>query len=351
MKNVFLPIGMEMASVLQRARGRLWKRPARNSAQDCSGPPASCADAVDFRALVEQSVDMICQVRQTSGGHVKYVYVSPSSTEIVGWTPEEMKDGTHTMIYPPASLATIRDAGKQLVAGAASTVVTIQAIHKDGHAIWLENRVRKLTDDGNGNCMVVVCMRDATERKLLQDQLASLVLVDALTGVGNRRAFDSALDREWQQMVQRESALSLLLIDVDYFKQINDTYGHQVGDDCIRLVAQKISQLLNRPEAFVARYGGDEMAVLLPGIDESAASELGTALCRGVESSALLPIDTTVGARPLTISCGGSTATAKLYNSRSAMARVPAELIAAADRALYTAKRQGRNQAAVAAFA
>ena len=105
--------------------------------------------------------------------------------------------------------------------------------------------------------------------------------MDALTGVGNRRAFDVALNREWQHALARQSALSLLLIDVDFFKQINDTHGHQIGDECIRLVAQKVGEILARPEAFVARYGGDELAVLLPGIDAREAHDLGSALCQG----------------------------------------------------------------------
>ena len=312
-----------------------------------SGPPP-----VNFQKLVEQSVDMICQVRQMAGGRMRYEYVSPSAIEIVGWTAEEMKDLTHSVLYPATSLAVIREAGKRLIAGAPSTVVTVEAIRKDGRRIWVENRVRTLNDDGQGNRTVVVCMRDITERKLMQDQLASLVLVDALTGVGNRRAFDAALDREWQRAVERHSALSLMLIDVDFFKKINDTYGHQVGDECIRLVAQKLCQLLERSKAFVARYGGDELAVLLPGIDKSEASDLGNGLCREIAADTLLPTGDIPTAQRLTISCGVSTATGGSDSPpRRHTTQMPAGLIAAADRALYDAKCLGRNRAAVADLA
>ena len=286
--------------------------------------------------LVEQSVDVIFQVSHSDGQALHYDYVSPSVFEVLGWTVNEMKHVTHSMVYPPAALATIREAGVRLIAGAPSTVVTLEAIRKDGRHIWVENRVSMLKDK-NGANKTVVCMRDVTERKLLQDQLAQLVLVDALTGVGNRRAFDSALDREWKQAVDQKSALSLMLIDVDHFKQINDTYGHQVGDECIRRVAKKIAELLNRPEAFVARYGGDELAVLLPGISESHAREMGDGLCRGIAGAALLPLDGAFSAGRVTISCGASTALAPRDGSR----RMPAGLIAAADRALYAAKSLG----------
>ena len=292
---------------------------------------------------------MICQVKQRADGSMQYVYVSPSAAEIVGWTAEEMHTVKHSMLYPPASLVTIREAGRRLDAGASSTIVTVEAVRKDGRHIWLENRVRTLTVDGLGNRTVVVCMRDITDRKLLQDQLANLVLVDALTGVGNRRAFDAALEREWQHALERQSALSLLLIDVDFFKQINDTHGHQVGDACIRLVAQKVGQLLNRPEAFVARYGGDELAVLLPGIDAMEAHNLGKGLCCGIAAAALIPTGDTLETKPLTISCGASTAIVQKDGLPvRSVAQMPAGLVAAADRALYAAKYLGRNRAAVA---
>ena len=307
---------------------------------------------VSFRALVEQSVDMICQVKQFADGSMHYAYVSPSAVEIVGWTAEEMKDVTHSMLYPPASLALILEARKRLDAGALSTVVTVEAVRKDGRHIWLENRVRTLTVDDSGQRTVVVCMRDITERKLMQDQLASLVLVDALTGVGNRRAFDVALNREWQHALARQSALSLLLIDVDFFKQINDTHGHQIGDECIRLVAQKVGEILARPEAFVARYGGDELAVLLPGIDAREAHDLGSALCQGIANATLIPASNVRRTRSLTISCGASTATVEKDGIRmSSLTAMPSGLIAAADRALYTAKYLGRNRVAAAELA
>ena len=330
---------------LLRAKWRPWGRRKRQSVRGCSRSDTLRPAAVNFQALVEQSVDMICQVKQMAGGHMQYEYVSPSAVEVVGWTAEEMKALTHSALYPPASLAVIKEAGQQLVAGAPSTVVTVEAIRKDGRRIWVENRVRTLMEDGYGSRTVVVCMRDITDRKLLQDQLASLVLVDALTGVGNRRAFDATLDREWQHARERQSALSLLLIDVDFFKKINDTHGHQVGDQCIRLVAQKLCQLLDRPEAFVARYGGDELAVLLPGVDKYKAHDLGNGLCRGIEAAALLPKGDARNAQRVTISCGVS---AVLGQRDLDVIQMPAGLIAAADRALYTAKCLGRNRAAVA---
>ncbi len=295
---------------------------------------------------------MICQVRQRRDGSMKYIYVSPSSVEVVGWTALEMNEVTHSMLYPPASLAAIGEAAKRLNAGASSTVVTVEAIRKDGRHIWLENRVRTLMEDGHGNRTVVVCMRDITERKLLQDQLASLVLVDALTSVGNRRAFDAKLDREWRHALAQRSPLSLLLIDVDYFKQINDTHGHLVGDECLRLVAQKVCQLMDRPEAFVARYGGDELAVLLVGIDAGEANDLAHGLCRGIAAATLAAPGDALHEERVTISCGASTARVQVDGTPMRfLTEMPASLVAAADRALYAAKYQGRNRAVLAEMA
>ncbi len=326
----------------KRTEGRL--APGRAPSRTFTSAP------VNFQTLVEQSVDMIWQVKHLADGSMEYEYMSPSTAEVTGWTADEMRYVPPDMLYPPASLASIGEAGMQLAAGAASAMVTVEAIRKDGRHIWLENRVCTLKVDPDGSRTVVVCMRDVTDRKLLQDQLASLVLVDALTGVGNRRAFDSTLDREWQRALQRQSALSLLLIDVDHFKTINDRHGHQVGDECLRMVAQKVCQLLNRPETFVARYGGDELAVLLPGVDMTEARDLSDGLCRGIEASILLPADQRCA--QVTISCGASTVLGVPEGVvKRSLSYMPAALVAAADRALYSAKNLGRNRAAIAEVA
>ncbi len=156
-------------------------------------------------------------------------------------------------------------------------------------------------------------------------RLQRLSMIDALTGVDNRRRFDEALDREWRRSARSGAPLSLLMIDVDRFKEFNDTRGHQAGDDCLRTVAGVLRECLVRAGDVVARYGGEEFAVLLPDSDGEGAARTAERLRARVAQGA-----------PVTISIGVATTVA----SRDTSA---AHLVAAADDALYEAKRRGRN--------
>ena len=294
---------------------------------------------VNFRALVEQSVDVVCQVKQIHGGAMHYQYVSPSVTEVLGWTAQEMQTVTHDMIYPPASLVVIREAGKRLVEGTPTTVVTVEAIRKDGRHIWLENRVRVLSDEGEGNRTVVVCMRDITERKLMQDKLAQLMMIDALTGIGNRRAFDAALKREWTRAGQTSSPLSLVMVDVDHFKRLNDTFGHQRGDECLRRIAEEIDRLGQEHRALVSRYGGEEMAMLLPEVGSAQAERIAREVCRRTQALGMSNPAPNHD-RVVTVSCGVAT----YYAGTGGKILHAAELLSEADQALYQAKKNGRNR-------
>jgi diguanylate cyclase (GGDEF)-like protein len=106
---------------------------------------------------------------------------------------------------------------------------------------------------------LVVVMRDITERKILEDRLASFAMTDGLTGLSNRRSFDEVLDSEWKRTLREGPQISLLLLDLDHFKQFNDEYGHQVGDDCLRAVAATLKGAV-RVTDIAARYGGEEPA-------------------------------------------------------------------------------------------
>jgi diguanylate cyclase (GGDEF)-like protein len=240
-------------------------------------------------------------------------------------------------IYTKDSLAIIQSDVEKLVRRQTS-VVTLEAIRKDGCHVWLENKVRLLAND-NGKLQVIICTRDITQRKLLEDRLAQLALLDGLTGIYNRRAFDEAMRREWKRMERAGSALSLLLLDVDHFKRFNDTYGHQAGDDCLRAIADAISRTVKRPEDMVSRYGGEEFAVLLPATPMAGAEVLGQRLCSAIAELNIPHSTNHCGGCVVTISCGVATANGRRKNP-DCMAEA---LLVAADCALYKAKHQGRN--------
>lgn len=166
-------------------------------------------------------------------------------------------------------------------------------------------------------------------------QLREMALHDGLTGLGNRRQFDSALEDEFRRAARDASPLALLMIDVDHFKLFNDTYGHQAGDDCLRAVAAAIDGAAKRPADLAVRYGGEEFAVLLPGTDESGGLAVAEAVHRNVARLGIPHAGSPQGA--VTASVGVAAALVADGSSR------PDKLVRAADRALYEAKASGRN--------
>lgn len=167
--------------------------------------------------------------------------------------------------------------------------------------------------------------------------LTDLAERDGLTGVANRRAFDAALDRASRRAVRMDSELSLLMIDLDWFKLLNDTSGHLAGDDALRAAAATLSGTVRRPYDLVARYGGEEFAVILPDTGMVGARHVAGTI-QAVLRLAAIPHPASPYQR-LTASIGAATAT-------GAEAR-PEFLIAEADAALYAAKRGGRNRIVV----
>ncbi|WP_374580809.1 diguanylate cyclase domain-containing protein [Pseudoduganella sp.] len=178
----------------------------------------------------------------------------------------------------------------------------------------------------------------------LQAALASLDTLankDGLTGLANRRAFDEQFAVEVARHRRQQSALGVALVDVDHFKLYNDHYGHQLGDECLRRVAQALAQCTRRPGELVARYGGEEFVVLLPNTTADEMQRYGQWICSQV-ASLQLPHAASPVASQVTISVG-------LVSAVPGPQAAPGQLLELADRALYEAKRNGRNRSAMAA--
>jgi diguanylate cyclase (GGDEF)-like protein len=170
--------------------------------------------------------------------------------------------------------------------------------------------------------------------------LTRLSAVDGLTRVANRRIFDEALEKEWARAVRTNTAMSVIMVDIDLFKAHNDTYGHQAGDECLRLVAAVLKDTAKRPGDLVARYGGEEFGIVLPGVDGRGAMVVAEKMRRAVEGLKLPHINSITG-RDVTISLGVATA----FPARGGYTH---DLVASADAALYQAKAVGRNQVILA---
>ncbi|HEY9862042.1 MAG TPA: PleD family two-component system response regulator [Candidatus Obscuribacterales bacterium] len=166
--------------------------------------------------------------------------------------------------------------------------------------------------------------------------LQRLASVDGLTQLANRRCFDEHLYQQWQRLTREQAPLSLILCDIDCFKSYNDTYGHQVGDNCLHQVAKTISSCAKRPTDLAARYGGEEFALILPNTESSGGIKVAQDIQFKVRTLQLPHISSQVS-DCVTLSLGIATMIPPVNSN-------PSTLVTAADKALYQAKAAGRNQ-------
>ena len=170
--------------------------------------------------------------------------------------------------------------------------------------------------------------------ELRTEELRQLSMRDGLTGIANRRSFDERVAVELRRARRSHAPLSLLMMDIDHFKQYNDHYGHFAGDECIKAVTSALTVAVSRTSDLVARYGGDEFAILLPETDAAAAAQVAESCLRAVTELCIPHGNSPVG-EFISISIGGCTLA-------GAAEATPATLITRADQALYQAKREGR---------
>ncbi len=170
-----------------------------------------------------------------------------------------------------------------------------------------------------------------------RERLLQLAATDALTGLANRRTFDETLAREWARCARSERPLSLLMLDVDFFKLYNDAYGHVAGDRCLQRVARAIASCVKRPGDVACRYGGEEFAVILPETAPGDAMRVAQQICDAVRSEQIAHQGSSLGYATVSIGCAG-------VEPQSGVDH--AALTTAADEQLYRAKEHGRNRAA-----
>jgi len=198
----------------------------------------------------------------------------------------------------------------------------------------------------HSNAYVVQLQRDEAYRALRKSQqelmesnleLQRLTNVDGLTGLSNRRYFNDYLESEWSHAIRAKTPISILMIDIDHFKQYNDSYGHLAGDEVLQTVADTVRRSFRRSTDLAARFGGEEFVVILPLSPAADLQDLADLVVKEVEALKLPHIGSASGAG-VTISVGGATIVPQRDDK-------PFALIEAADKALYEAKRTGRNRA------
>lgn len=188
---------------------------------------------------------------------------------------------------------------------------------------------------------ITTLKRQQRELQEAYERIAIMAITDGLTGIANRGHFEAVLDEEARRGGRGQHPLSLLLIDIDHFKQINDRFGHPVGDACLRMVARHINSSIRRPGDLAARFGGEEFAAILPGTNAEGARVVAEAIRLAIESDQAHEFN---ASEPVTVSIGAASLTPAPGGAEDAM-----RLIREADEALYRAKHAGRNRVILAA--
>ncbi|MGB6975113.1 MAG: sensor domain-containing diguanylate cyclase [Terracidiphilus sp.] len=213
----------------------------------------------------------------------------------------------------------------------------------DDTYLWVEASMKAMRDPVTGRATGILnILRDISARKAAEAELQeayraleAMAITDALTHLANRRHLDQYLAAEWRRAMRGRTPLSLLLLDVDKFKAYNDNYGHLRGDSLLQQVAEAVQDVVTRTGDLVARFGGEEFAIVLPNTCNEGAMEVAERVCNAVRERRLPHKASPIGY--LTVSAGCAT----LVPRRGQHA---ATLIQMADEALYAAKKNGRNQ-------
>ena len=284
-----------------------------------------------YRSLVELSPESLVVLLNGS-----VIYINTSLLRLLGLADRvEIIDQPLLAFFHPEYQASVRSYLSQIEArGGQAAVLEAKITCPDGRQVDVEvcgAAVRYESQTG-----VLVAMQDITERKRLEGELRRLSQQDGLTGVPNRRAFDERLTLECRRAMRNRTPLSLLMIDIDFFKAYNDEYGHPSGDQCLKKVASALRESLGRTGDLLARYGGEEFAVILPDTPPEGALHVAEEMRRTVEQRRVSHITSATGAT-ITVSLGVATI---VPTARSSCRN----LLKEADRALYQAKKAGRNR-------
>ncbi|OAD15880.1 sensor domain-containing diguanylate cyclase [Achromobacter insolitus] len=298
-------------------------------------------DNAVYRTLLESTKAIPWKIDWAT---MKFAYIGPQIEELLGWSPESwvsVEDWAMRM-HPEDREHVVNFCVTQSQAGL-DHEADYRALTKDNGYVWIRDVVHVVRNDQGEAEALIGFMFDITERKKteekllsLQKELEALSFKDGLTNIANRRRFDSSFDLEWQQARSERRPLSMLLFDVDYFKQYNDLYGHTQGDKCLVEIAQTLALALDGPRDLVARYGGEEFVVLLPEANAEVARKVAERCQRLLQKKSIVHALSPHGRR-VTVSIGAGTVVPGGHAE-------PASFIKAVDQQLYAAKNNGRNR-------
>ena len=300
----------------------------------------SAASATVYKTLLESTKAIPWKIDWST---MQFAYIGPQIEPLLGWSPQSwvsVQDWAERM-HPDDREKVVNFCVSQSKAGV-DHEADYRAMTKDGNYVWIRDVVHVVRKDNGEVDSLIGFMFDISERKQneeklvqLQKELEALSFKDGLTGVANRRMFDAVVQTEWAQARRNQEPLSLIILDVDHFKQYNDCYGHLQGDECLKRVAQTMAASVQRPRDFLARFGGEEFVIVLPETDADSARKVAER-CLDLIAHARIPHAGAGSGQILSVSIGVGTIIPGPDEE-------PKNFIDRVDNQLYQAKRNGRN--------
>jgi diguanylate cyclase (GGDEF)-like protein/PAS domain S-box-containing protein len=275
---------------------------------------------------------------------MEFSYIGPQIESLLGWSTTSWKsvqDWAQRM-HPDDRDWVVNFCVEQSKAGT-DHEADYRALTSTGDYVWIRDVVHVARNaDGQVEALIGF-MFDISERKKNEEQLATLQkelealsFMDGLTGVPNRRMFDNTLKAEWANARRNKKPLSLILLDIDHFKQYNDHYGHTMGDDCLKRVSHVLRSSVVRPRDVFARYGGEEFVFVLPETSADSACKIAERCRSLVDQENIANVGSPIG-QNLTITLGVGTIIPDSVDE-------PKAFIDEIDKRLYDGKRLGRNR-------
>jgi diguanylate cyclase (GGDEF)-like protein/PAS domain S-box-containing protein len=293
------------------------------------------ADRRDLRTRLDLAIGQATAAvwdLDVAGGRLHW---EPQAAEILGVAPAALPQTAQELsaIVHESDRPALAQALTQLGHGGTNEVSL--RVGEEGAVRHLSLRGRTLAlDEAGASQRVVGLLLDVTTEKAMEEQLLRMSVSDALTGMPNRRAFDQALRGEWRRASRGREPLSLIMVDIDNFKQFNDRFGHLIGDQALIAVGRALTAALNREGDLVARYGGEEFTVVLPAADQAGAATIAQRLVEAVHA---VSVRQAPGWK-LTVSVGTAT-----WDPDHELIKSPI-LLGRADEALYEAKSAGKDR-------
>ncbi len=303
-------------------------------------------DNAVYRTLLESTRAIPWKIDWASA---TFAYIGPQIESLLGYTPQSwvtVNDWAERM-HPDDRAWVVNYCVSQSQAGV-DHEADYRALSASGEYVWIRDVVHVVRNEAGEVEALIGFMFDISERKKtderlqgLQKQLEDFSFRDGLTGVANRRKFDAVLDEEWSLARRNTQPLSLILVDIDFFKQYNDHYGHVQGDECLRRVGKALNGVASRPRDLLARYGGEEFVLVLPATDEAAARRV-SERCRQAIFKEQIPHAASAVGQLLTVSQGVGTLI-------PAASDTLIQFLDTVDRRLYRAKQGGRDRSVAGA--